>query len=456
VTDAPGALDPALPRATDAAAFAADPFGFLTRARAALGDAVVLRDGGPVFSRAADCPGVVAVFGAAAFRTVLADLETFGMPVSAARQLGLPPALANLTRGLHSMRGDEHAAQRRIVTAVLSDGIADHAAQARAVVAAVTQRWRPGKTLALLDAMRGLARALSARVLFGAAHAELAGLVERLDTFFVVRREVSSPRAGTGEAGRALLVALGAPLDAELRGYVRACRAGAAAGGICGRLAGTALPEDAVVAHANVLFISSTEPIAVALTWILLVLSQQPALRGALRAQVATAGGLARGALLDRVIAECLRLLPPNAMMARVTTCPVRLGGAALPAGTEIALCPFVAHRDAARFPDPDRFLPERWATVRPSPFEYLPFGAGSHACAGRALASALIAAVLAALLARHELVLADDQAIDWRLHIQLLPRVDPVMRIRSPGSRARPGAAWRGAVAEIVRLGPP
>jgi cytochrome P450 len=143
-------------------------------------------------------------------------------------------------------------------------------------------------------------------------------------------------------------------------------------------------------------------------------------------------------------------------MMARVTTRPTRLGDAALPAGTEIALCPLVAHRDPARFPDPDRFLPERWTTARPSPFEYLPFGAGGHVCAGRALATALLASVLAELVPVHELVLATEQAVDWRLHIQLLPRVDPVMRIRSPGSRARPAAAWRGSVAELVRLSEP
>jgi cytochrome P450 len=454
-----------LPRATDATAFAADPFAFLARARAELGDVVVLRDGGPVFSRAADCPGVVTVFGAAAYRTVLGDLETYGMPVSAARQLGLPPAVINLTRGLHAMRGDEHATQRRIVGAVLSEDVAGRTAMVGEIVDGVVRSWRPGRTIRLLDTMRCLALALSARVLFGAGRPELRELPElpelmnRLDTFFTVRREVSAQGARIDAASRTLVAALGIPLDAALRAYVRACRAGdvsRAGDGIIGRLAATELPEDAVVAHANVLFVSSTEPIAVALTWILLVLSQRPALRGELRHALAAGDGLARGALLDRVIGECLRLLPPNAMMARVTTGPAELGGAALPIGTEIMLCPFVAHRDPARFSEPDHFLPERWVSARPSPFEYLPFGAGGHACAGRALASALIASVLAALLPRHDLVLADEQAIDWRLHIQLLPRVDPVMRIRSPTSRARPGAVWRGCVADLVRWGSP
>jgi cytochrome P450 len=471
MAEAPGALDRALPRATDAAAFGADPLGFLSRARAELGDVFVLRDGGPVFSRAPDCAGVVVVFGAAAYRTVLADIAIYGMPVSAARQMGLPPALVNLTRGLHSMRGDEHAEQRRIVTAVLGDAALGHAGAVQGAIAAVTRGWQPGRTLRLLEGMRGLALELSARVLFGAAHAEHAALAARLQAFFRLRREVSAPGDATGAAGRELLVALGTELDAELRAYVRACRAGRPGDGIYGRLAATALPEDAVIAHANVLFVSSTEPIAIALTWIVLVLSQLPRLRGELRSALAEGGGPARSGLLHRVIAECLRLFPPNAMMARVTTRAARLGEVALPAGSEIVLCPFLAHRDPARFPDPDGFVPARWETARPSPFDYLPFGAGGHACAGRALASALIGSVLAELLPRHDLVLARDQDIDWRIHIQLMPRTDPVMRIRSPGRRARRGArlgsqtpriddtgegVWRGPVAGLVRLGDP
>lgn len=438
----------------DLAGFGDDPIGFLAAARAAHGDVFVLRDGGPVFSRAADCAGVVAVFGAAGYRAVLGDIATFGMPISAARQLALPPAVVNLTRGLHSMRGDEHAAQRRIVSEVLAAGLPAHRAAVAGAVDAVAPVWRRRRTVRLLAAMRELARELSARLLFGAAHAERADLAALLEAHFRLRREVSAPGAPTGAAGRELLVALGTELDAALRSYVRACRATGGAGGIFGRLAGAPLPEDAVVAHANVLFVSSTEPIAIALTWILLVLSQLPALRAELRREPAGGDGAAGRPLLDRVIAECLRLLPPNAMMARITTRATELAGAALPARCEIVLCPFLAHRDPERFADPARFAPARWTAIRPSPFDYLPFGAGGHACAGRALAGAVVASTLAELVARHDIVLAGDQDIDWRLHIQLMPRVDPLVRVQTPGVRARSRAgAWRGPIASLVQL---
>ena len=37
-------------------------------------------------------------------------------------------------------------------------------------------------------------------------------------------------------------------------------------------------------------------------------------------------------------------------------------------------------------YPDPEKFLPERWLTTSPSPYAYLPFGGGARMCIGAAL----------------------------------------------------------------------
>lgn len=437
-----------IPRACDAAAFRDDPLAFLARARAAHGDVFVLREAGPIFSRAPDCAGVIAAFGAGAVREVLGDIDAFGMPVSAAVQLALPPAAANLTRGLHSLRGADHDAQRGVVAGVLAAELAggrDREALRAVVDDAITAGgWTTGAEVELLATMRALARDLAARVLFGAAHAEHASLIALLEAHFVLRREASAPGGRADDD----LVTLATVLDAELRRCLATARRGAGTG-IVGALARTGLPDDALVAHANVLFVSATEPIALALTWIALVLSQLPALRRTLRHQLAAP---ARSLLLDHVIAECLRLLPPNAMMVRITTRAATVAGLALPPRTEVVVCPFVAHRDEARFPAPRRFAPARWETTRPSSYEYFPFGAGGHACAGRALATALITAAVAAIVTRFELVLARDAELDWRIHIQLMPRTDPVVRLAPPGTRAR-GGRLRGAVGALLDL---
>lgn len=40
----------------------------------------------------------------------------------------------------------------------------------------------------------------------------------------------------------------------------------------------------------------------------------------------------------------------------------VELGGYRIPERTQIYLCAWVTHRDPRFFPQPERFLPERWA----------------------------------------------------------------------------------------------
>jgi cytochrome P450 len=438
-----------LPRAGDVDEFNGDILGFLARARAVLGDMFVVREGGPVFSRATGCPGAMAVFGVAGQRAVLSDIETFRLPVSAARQLSLPPRLVNLTCGLHTMRGEQHAAQKRVLSGLLGSGAARHADAVLAALEAFTALWRPGAEIDLLESMRRLALSLSCAVLFGDRSGDGMAIASMADAYFQLRREVSAPWAAAGAAGREALVAVGRPLDESLRRYIRlrrreggaAPQSGVLARLACARIAsGELLDEAAVLGHANVLLVSSTEPIAVALTWILLVLSQLPDLRVRIRRGVLdhTAGRLrrapgrsARADLLESVIAECLRLLPPNAMMTRVTARPARLHDVSLPEGCEIILCPFVAHRDPRTFPQPTRFLPSRWRDARPSPSAYLAFGAGGHSCVGRFLARDLIKTALTFLLERFELVLAGDQEIDWRLHIQLMPRTSPKMLIQ-------------------------
>ena len=442
-----------LPRVARPHEILSNPLGFLTRVRDEHGPIAVLREDGPLFSRAADCRGVIAVFGAEHLRMVLGDLASFGMPISAARWLGLPASLVNLNRGLHSMVGEVYAAQRALVGGVLGSALAADGGDLPAILGEATRGWRDGATFGLLGAMRELATEVSARVLFGAWE-DRDRLVALLQSYFHLRREVTSPAAAPGPEHLELLVALGLSLDEALRAYVRRCRAGGggAPRGIVAGLAaartaaGDLLDEDAVVAHANVMFISGTEPIAVSLTWILLLLSQRPELRRRIRAELAAGAR----ALLDDAIDECLRIVPPNALMVRVATRPAPLGGVTLPARCEIVVCPFVEHRDPARFPEPDRYRPARWRTIRPSAFEYLPFGAGGHSCVGKALARHLLRHALAHILTRHDLALAHDQEIGWRVHIMLMPSEDPVMTVRGPGEfDERPGRL-HGPIAEL------
>jgi len=448
------ALPLTIPRAGPFDRFIDDPLNFLRQARTTHGDLFALRESGSIFSRADDGTGVVAAFGIDHQRTVLTDLDSFGMPVSAAHRLNLPPNLVILNRGLHSLTGSQHTTHKRSLATLLS---ADHEQDAIArVVDDVADRWTVGSTVHMLDEMRELALSISRRLLFGTRADELTGLAERLRTYFQLRREASSPANPAGTVTVDELTRLGNAVDAELRNYVRECRTRRTRDGILGRLAGAestpgmVLSEDEVIGHANVLFVSSTEPIAVTLTWVFLILSQLPDLRRALREE-RTFGDLP---LLDRVVHETLRILPPNAFMVRTTTRSVVLGDIELPAHCEVVMCPFVSHRDPEYFPRPDHFVPDRWMGNPPSPFVYFPFGGGGHSCVGRTLALTVMRVAVSSLLARYDLVLAGDQEMDWRLHIIFMPRTDPLFAIQSTANvGARERGQLRGPVASLLKL---
>lgn len=427
-------LPPSLPRAPADQGFFDDPIRYLRRARG-LGALVVLREAGPIFSRDPACTGVVAAFGAEVARAVLSDGERYGLPPSAAGALGLEGRLARLNRSLHSMRGAEHASHRRALAAAIEGRAGLHRALAAEAIQAELAGWRTGQVIGLKRALRKLASQVAARVLFGAAADD--DLIVLLEGWNRLRRE-----AAAGGVTSDALQPLGLALDAALRAHLRQARGG----GLLAALAHGGLSEDDLVGHGNILYVSATEPVAAALAWTLILLSSRPHTRAALRAE----GARGEGALLDGVLLESARLLPPNALMVRRTLAEVALDGVPLPERCEILLSPFVAHRDPTRFPDPDAFRPERWAGPAPGPYEFLPFGGGEHRCVGRSLAMDLLRAGLGALLERFDPVLAEDQELDWTLHVQLSPTGDPSFLLEDP-SLGVVGGRLLGPVAALL-----
>lgn len=449
-----------LSRAGDVAAIGADPMAWLADARARHGDLFALDMAGPLLSRDDDCAQVIAVFGEAHQRAVLGDIERFVLPVSAAVRLGLPAPLVHLNASLHGMRGDAHAqAKAQLARALARADAARIAAAARQAVDAGFATL-DADDWPLLETMRRVTLAVSTSLLFGDAAIDGFDPAAVMD-YFRLRREAAAPWAALDDAARASLVHSGLALDGGLRRYRAAVRAAPCDAAMFGALAALALDDaiddDAFVGHANVLAVSTNEPVAVAMAWTLLALSQLPTLRTRLRADDGRsdpAAALSQETLADAVLAESLRVLTPNALMVRTTRTAVRLGAHRLPAHTEVLLCPFLSHREPSTFPQPERFLPARWSDLRPSPYVYFPFGAGGHVCVGRALALRLLRALLAALSTRGDALLREDVAIDWRVHVMLLPTCDPRMRLDARGDAAvLHGGMLRGGVREIVTL---
>ena len=107
---------------------------------------------------------------------------------------------------------------------------------------------------------------------------------------------------------------------------------------------------------------------------------------------------------LDAVCRETLRLTPIIPLVGRRLMRPMQIGGADLPAGVVAAPCVYLAHRRPERWPEPERFRPERFLETKPTPYEFLPFGGGVRRCLGMAFALVEMKIVLAEVLSRLEL----------------------------------------------------
>ena len=129
-----------------------------------------------------------------------------------------------------------------------------------------------------------------------------------------------------------------------------------------------------------------------------------------------------RDAYLDAVIRETLRLRPIVPLIGRHVAQPFELGGWTIPPGSRIAPSIYLAGKRADAYPNPHCFEPGRWLGVKPDPYTWLPFGGGTRRCIGMAFAQFEMRMVLATVVPRVRMRLANGAARIVRRGITLAP----------------------------------
>lgn len=107
------------------------------------------------------------------------------------------------------------------------------------------------------------------------------------------------------------------------------------------------------------------------------------------------------------VVTETLRHCPPGWLFTRTTARETEFAGCRLPRGSTVLYSPYLLHHDPASFPDPDRFLPERWLPGQDAGARHgalIPFAAGSRKCIGDTFSMAETTMALATIAARWRL----------------------------------------------------
>ncbi|CAN6330338.1 unnamed protein product [Urochloa humidicola] len=179
-------------------------------------------------------------------------------------------------------------------------------------------------------------------------------------------------------------------------------------------------PEDFIVDNCKNIYFAGHETTSTTAAWCLMLPASHPKWQSCARAEVLdvcqgnplNSDMLRKLKTVTMVIQETLRLYPPAAFVTREALNDIKLGSLNIPKGTNIRIPIALAHRDPAIWgSNSDRFDPGRFANgiagACKAPHMYMPFGVGTHTCAGENLATVELKVVLSLLLSRFEFELS-------------------------------------------------
>jgi len=415
----PVAALPPLGRADEAAAFLHDPVGCMSS---------LYRNHGRMVAFRKEEAAVVFAFGADANYQILTNPEVFHIvscfpgPRNSAQR--------RFRSGLFSMNGAEHQKHRRLLTPPFrKEQAANFYQPFLRLLEERLASWQDGQTIDLAREMKELTLRFTTFFLFGLEELGAAHEIEQLfEEWLNLNHAVSFSMwlpCELPDGIYARLLDVAGRLEEQLQALLQQKRATQGQGHdilsilMRARSEG-AITETEVIGQTITLFNAAYHTTTSALTWNLFLLYQHPEVARALLTEVEehlgdgpfSAAQLDKITLLDRVIKEGLRLLPPVVYMPRVTACRCELGGYTLPAQTFVLPSPYMSHHLAEEFPDPERYWPDRWLSP-PSPYAYVPFGGGARLCLGAPIALMMVRTALASILRSFRLSIVPGALIE-------------------------------------------
>lgn len=424
---------------------------------------------GPIFAGQPSKPRVL-IAGPELNRQVLSDPATF----RATGQLIRGPegsAQQRIRFGLTRMNGAQHKRQRQLIMPLFSKTAVE--AQHNLMLAAAKtalDTWKPGAIYDVHREMRALALQMSNAIFFSADPAEGLALGKLLEEWVV--RNFSAALwtfpfnfPGTGYWR---VLRLAERIETQIRSMIEMRRKSPGVRHDVLSLLMEArdsedrgMTDDEVVGQTTILFGASLAGAPTTLTWTLFLLAQHPAVMRKLMEELdhVLAGAapaphhLGQLEYLTCVLKESMRVLSPVPYSTRVTARRVELGSFSLPHGSTIVLGHYLTHHMPEIYPEPERFRPERWQSIEPSQWEYLPFSAGPRVCVGAVFATQLLKIALVSMLQRFRFSVIPRSRIDRVVHLTMQPRHGIPMRIFE-NDRQYTSSEVTGQIHEMVALG--
>ena len=335
-----------------------------------------------------------------------------------------------LLYNLLNMNGERHKLHRHLMQpAFHKRQVGLYHDDMQALTSLMLERWQSLSQIELYNEMKRLTQRIVVKTLFGLDDEKEIDHIGALFQQFIAAqsRLMYTPLIDVPGMPYHRTLKLARQLESFLRAMIAQKREDAESTDVLAALVqahdedGTRLTDDELVSHTLSLYAAGHLTTSTALTWTTFLIHQHPHIHADLLAELddklqsdaPALESLQQCSLLDGVIKESLRLLPPTPTSMRIAASSCEVGGFTLPKGSTIFFSPFLTHRLPELYEEPDRFKPERWATLSRTPYEYLPFAAGPHRCIGAEFALLEIKVVLAMLLQRYRLAVVPNARIE-------------------------------------------
>jgi cytochrome P450 len=200
------------------------------------------------------------------------------------------------------------------------------------------------------------------------------------------------------------------------------------------------------------LLVSGHETTSLSLSWACYLLCRHPAaerrlcreLDEVLQGRLPTADDLPKLCYTRMVLEESMRLYPPVWTMSRQAQLDDQIAGYRVAAGSVVIVSPYVLHRRADCWAEPEWFDPERFSPERTEGGQrraYLPFSSGQHVCLGNHFAMMEGALILARIYQRFRIQLAVEGPVEPYPVLTLRQRggLPATLERRSAGISAEP-----------------
>ena len=392
--------------------------------RRRFGDIVTLRPPGVTLVMALSSEGASQVFSA--------DPDGFGAFQK--------PAFAGIAgqSSLWVLEGERHRCERRLLSPPFhASRVRSYSRVMQDTVLRHTDGWQPGHVIRAYDAMLDISRDIILSTVLGIEDPALmdegirvlAKLLRRVHPWFSFSDDFQSwwfppwvrfrrtAQEFTTFVARCLQQRRACPHEShDLLGLMLAAR----------DADGKPMGDGAIRDELVTVLMSGHETTAVAMAWAIYELGRHPATLARLREELdglePDPDVIVKQPYLSAVCDETLRLHTILTEVARTTVEPLELLGYTLPPGIGVGVGISAIHQDPSIYPDPDRFMPERFIGRTYSPFEFLPFGGSHRRCLGAAFSDYEMRVALAAVVTRWEFELAGTER-ETRHNIAMGPK---------------------------------